>query len=145
MIPQFSQKFFRLSKMVSTFKSVIFHWIRLTNSRLFFIIPSLLFQVFLSLFINHSWNLHRLGIFKHFIQLWLIALALFTSLTRVTDNMHHPSDVLAGSVIGIAVALLSYARVRLFLKSHNYRIIYGPVEKRDGCVEQGNTACLTIV
>ena len=88
--------------------------------------------MFLALFINHTWNFHRIGIMKHFIQLWLVALAFYTSLTRVSDNMHHPSDVLAGSVIGIVVALLSYARLRLFFKKSNYNIVYSLVEPSSG-------------
>ncbi len=40
-------------------------------------------------------------------------------MTRVTDNMHYPSDVLAGSIIGLLMAVLSYSRLRLFIYTSN--------------------------
>jgi phosphatidate phosphatase len=42
---------------------------------------------------------------KHFIQLIFIAAALFTALSRISDYKHHPTDVLAGSILGTAVAI----------------------------------------
>lgn len=45
-------------------------------------------------------------LFKHFLQFVLLMLALFTSLTRISDNKHYESDVFAGLFVGVAVALL---------------------------------------
>lgn len=39
------------------------------------------------------------------IQLSLVSLALWTAMTRVSDYVHHPMDVLAGIIIGIGVGL----------------------------------------
>lgn len=45
-------------------------------------------------------------LFKHLLQFVLLMVALFTSLTRISDNKHHESDVFAGLFVGAAVALL---------------------------------------
>jgi membrane-associated phospholipid phosphatase len=39
------------------------------------------------------------------IKLIPIGIAIFIAATRITDYMHHVSDVVAGSIIGIGVAL----------------------------------------
>ena len=36
-----------------------------------------------------------------FLQLTFFCMAFATSLTRVTDNKHHPTDVLAGALVGV--------------------------------------------
>ena len=42
------------------------------------------------------------------IQLTALTAAWFTGLSRITDNMHHPSDVLCGFVLGIGGAVLAF-------------------------------------
>ena len=39
--------------------------------------------------------------------------AMLVSISRVTDNKHHPSDVLAGALLGVSLALMSLYRVRV--------------------------------
>ncbi len=36
--------------------------------------------------------------------------AFYTGLTRIPDNMHHPGDVLAGFVIGIAIGVYTVSK-----------------------------------
>lgn len=45
-------------------------------------------------------------LFKHVLQSVFIWAAWFTALSRVFDNMHHPTDVLAGGLIGTFWALV---------------------------------------
>lgn len=45
------------------------------------------------------------------LQLGLLIMAAVSSLSRVTDNRHHPADVLAGAVLGLVLALLTAARL----------------------------------
>ena len=46
-----------------------------------------------------------------FFQFGICVLAMYISLTRVSDYKHHASDVVAGSVLGVVVAIT----VTLFL------------------------------
>ena len=53
--------------------------------------------------------LHRmLKVLRPFLQLGLILLAFWISLTRVSDYFHHPEDVITGSVFGILFALFTF-------------------------------------
>ena len=63
---------------------------------------------FLSLFIGKFWRHELLGGWIHFFQAILISSALYISLTRVTDNKHHPTDVLVGAVLGIVLASIAF-------------------------------------
>uniref|UniRef100_A0A1B6C2C2 Phosphatidic acid phosphatase type 2/haloperoxidase domain-containing protein n=1 Tax=Clastoptera arizonana TaxID=38151 RepID=A0A1B6C2C2_9HEMI len=56
--------------------------------------------IYLSIFLQHRMVWQGTILFRHLLQGILILLAWYTALTRVRDNMHHPTDVLAGSVIG---------------------------------------------
>lgn len=42
---------------------------------------------------------------KYVVETLLCTAALFTCLSRVTDNMHHASDVVCGAAIGVIVAV----------------------------------------
>lgn len=43
---------------------------------------------------------------KVFIQVGIACLAIYTSLTRISDNKQHPSDVLAGMILGIVIGYI---------------------------------------
>ena len=43
---------------------------------------------------------------KVFVQVVITCLAMYTSLTRISDNKQHPSDVLAGIVLGIVIGYI---------------------------------------
>jgi phosphatidate phosphatase len=50
-----------------------------------------------------------------FLQLCAFCFAFFTALSRVMDNAHHPTDVLAGSILGILVQAVNvFYFLRLF-------------------------------
>ena len=40
-------------------------------------------------------------------QAGCLAFAVFCSLSRISDNKHHPGDVVAGSLLGAALALVA--------------------------------------
>ena len=42
---------------------------------------------------------------KSLVQIVIVILCLYTCVSRVTDNRHHASDVVAGGFLGIIVAL----------------------------------------
>ena len=67
------------------------------------------FSFYFATFIIHFTNAHTQYLkwgnkIVPFIQLFVIMLALWISLTRVSDFYHHPVDVFYGAIIGIAVA-----------------------------------------
>ncbi|XP_075215662.1 putative phosphatidate phosphatase isoform X2 [Lycorma delicatula] len=53
---------------------------------------------------NFTWGGSKL--LKPLLQFTVLSMAFCTALSRVSDNKHHWSDVLAGSLLGIIVALL---------------------------------------
>ena len=62
-------------------------------------------------------------------QVLLASLAVFTALSRVQDNKHHPSDVLAGSAIGVVFAVLSFVVLRKYLNLRDYKCEYKLLEE----------------
>ena len=50
-----------------------------------------------------------------FLQLFAFGLAFITAISRVTDCAHHPSDVIAGAIVGMSVQILNVVYIqRLF-------------------------------
>ena len=45
-------------------------------------------------------------------QILALVYALLVACSRVTDNKHHPGDVMAGAIMGTLLAILSLVRVR---------------------------------
>ena len=90
-------------------------------------------MVYVALFLHSIWRCGLLGkVLAKTVQLSLVTFAFFVALSRVSDNKHHPTDVLAGSLIGIAVALVTYSFHVRFLKGYNYSIgEYQSVEQKE--------------
>lgn len=63
--------------------------------------------VFIVMYLEARWKANNLIYIKSTIQFIALLGAWFTALSRVTDNKHHWSDVLAGMILGIVVALLT--------------------------------------
>lgn len=62
--------------------------------------------VYAAIYLQHRMLWKGSVLFKHVLQGVLIWSAWFTALSRVFDNMHHPTDVLAGGLIGTFWALI---------------------------------------
>lgn len=65
-------------------------------------------MIYLILFINFTWKCRKLGLMPRIVQITLLILAIFTSLSRISDNKHHPTDVLAGACLGIFISFFSF-------------------------------------
>ena len=60
--------------------------------------------IFLNIFIKKYINLR---ILKNVLQIWNFILAIWISITRVNDYMHHSEDVLMGAIFGIICAFIT--------------------------------------
>ena len=63
-----------------------------------------------------------------FLQLTFFCMAFATSLTRVTDNKHHPTDVLAGALVGVVFQWFNVVYImELFNDKGNEKAMNVPV------------------
>lgn len=53
----------------------------------------------------------RYGMVRSLIQFLVISMAVFCALSRVSDYKHHWSDVLAGTVLGTAIAIITVSQM----------------------------------
>ncbi|CAH1237861.1 PLPP1 [Branchiostoma lanceolatum] len=67
---------------------------------------SFFFMVYLVLYLQVRIKWRQSWLLKPFLQVLAVILAQLTMLSRINDNKHHWSDVLAGSVLGTFMALL---------------------------------------
>jgi phosphatidate phosphatase len=96
-------------------------------------------MLFLILFINKTWSKHgKYTLLSHFVQLIFFVIAAFTSMSRVIDNKHHSSDVLAGAALGAFVAMLTFFHLtmtrRCNLKHRQGSVILHRLEENSGIV-----------
>ncbi|KAG5675412.1 hypothetical protein PVAND_005320 [Polypedilum vanderplanki] len=82
----------------------------LTNARISFPSGHASFSFYCSFFcafyIQSRMKFGGSKLLKHFIQLVFVTAALYTGLSRITDYKHHPTDVIAGSILGILIAFV---------------------------------------
>lgn len=57
------------------------------------------------MYIEDRLNIRFSQTLKLFLQAGLVFIALLCGVDRIIDNKHHPSDVVAGFVLGIVVAV----------------------------------------
>lgn len=81
--------------------------------------PKYVYYLF-QLYIDNRLQIGFSNILKVFLQSGLILIALLCGLDRVLDNKHHPSDVIAGFILGAAVAILV---VMFYITSKVYNIL----------------------
>ncbi|XP_016926586.2 putative phosphatidate phosphatase [Drosophila suzukii] len=64
-------------------------------------------MVYVALYLQRkiTWRGSKLS--RHFVQFALVMVAWYTALSRVMDHWHHWSDVLSGSLLGVAGALIT--------------------------------------
>ncbi|CAF1314249.1 unnamed protein product [Rotaria sp. Silwood1] len=64
--------------------------------------------MFLALYIHKVWNYRNIGLFPYVMEMLCFALASYIGITRITDNRHHPTDVLGGAILGTVVATIAF-------------------------------------
>ena len=68
-------------------------------------------------------------LFVPFLQLTFFCMAFATGLSRVTDNKHHPTDVLAGAFIGVLFQWFNVVYIMgLFKVKSKERVMNVPVQ-----------------
>ncbi|CRL03835.1 CLUMA_CG016425, isoform A [Clunio marinus] len=76
-------------------------------------------MVFCALYLHSRMRWKGSKLFKHCIQFLLILAAVYCALSRISDYKHHWSDVLAGTVLGLTVALVVVYAISDLYKSHS--------------------------
>ncbi|UJR14055.1 hypothetical protein I4U23_001052 [Adineta vaga] len=64
--------------------------------------------IFLALYIHKVWRYRHLGLITYLMETGCFALAAYIGITRVTDNRHHPTDVLGGAILGTGIAIIAF-------------------------------------
>jgi len=64
----------------------------------------------------------RKSLLVPFLQVSVLAVAFFTAISRIMDNKHHPTDVIAGSLIGIISQILNVFGVTLIFSEDSVPI-----------------------
>ncbi|XP_015428730.1 PREDICTED: putative phosphatidate phosphatase [Dufourea novaeangliae] len=77
-------------------------------------------MVYLALYLQVRMTWKGSKLLKHFLQLVCLFMAWYTALSRVSDYKHHWSDVLAGSTLGIVVALVMAIYVANLFKDRRH-------------------------
>ena len=74
--------------------------------------------VFLLLYLASVRSFYHRSALKLFLMLLSLSLGVLTSLSRISDHRHHPTDVLAGMALGAAVAAVIVFYFLSFLGHH---------------------------
>ncbi|XP_045157242.2 phospholipid phosphatase 1-like [Mercenaria mercenaria] len=72
---------------------------------------SMYIAVFFCMYIENRLQISFSRILKLFLQASLILMAILCGVDRIIDNKHHPSDVAAGFLLGVIVAVVMYHQV----------------------------------
>ena len=65
-----------------------------------------------------TWSVSKL--LRHFLQAIAVYLAVYVSLSRISDYKHHWSDVLSGAILGCFIACLTVNRLLYFINAAYY-------------------------
>ncbi|CAF1011448.1 unnamed protein product [Rotaria sordida] len=86
--------------------------------------------IFLALYIHKVWNYRNIGLFPYVIEMICFAAASYIGITRITDNRHHPTDVLSGAILGTIMAAIAFRYVvRSFKRSVLMDLGNGPTNE----------------
>lgn len=69
---------------------------------------SMYVAVFYCIYIQNRLEIKFSVILKFFLQAGLICLSAVCGFTRITDHFHHPTDVAAGFLLGVTIAIFVY-------------------------------------
>ncbi|RNA16664.1 phosphatidate phosphatase isoform X1 [Brachionus plicatilis] len=81
-------------------------------------------MIFLILFVNHTWKCRNFGLLPRMVQISFFMMAFFTALSRIADNKHHPTDVLAGATLGTITSICSFICMTNYLKKTTAKTRY---------------------
>lgn len=71
-------------------------------------------MLFLVFYVHKFWTKRELTLLTGLFQAIFFGIAMMTAMSRVSDNMHHFTDVIAGAVLGLFVAIGTVQLVRMF-------------------------------
>ena len=92
--------------------------------------------VFLALYVASMRALYHRSALKLFAMVFFFILALMTSFSRISDNRHHPTDVVAGMVLGAGVAVTTVYYHLYYFSHYKYT---ARSELETGLIRQSDT------
>ncbi|XP_053395888.1 phospholipid phosphatase 1-like [Mercenaria mercenaria] len=79
---------------------------------------SMYIAIYFCIYIENRLQIKFSRLLKFFLQSGLVFIAILCGLGRIKDNKHHPSDVIAGYILGIGVAVFVHLVIgRTFMKA----------------------------
>lgn len=64
-----------------------------------------IYTLFFQIYLQHRFVCRQSHLLRPIVQSVCLMLAIFCGITRINDNMHHVTDVLAGTALGCVVAI----------------------------------------
>jgi phosphatidate phosphatase len=101
-------------------------------------------MIYAILFVRYSWSVRRLGLLAYLAQFGLLFVACMTALSRISDNKHHPTDVLGGAVLGTTISVFTFFNLSSFLRrsfiSSRYDSLKLASTNEDSLVDMNNNS-----
>ncbi|XP_045160349.1 phospholipid phosphatase 1-like [Mercenaria mercenaria] len=83
---------------------------------------SMYIAAYFCIYVENRLQIRFSRLLKFFLQSGLIFIAILCGIGRIIDNKHHPSDVIAGYILGIIVAVFVHLMVgKKFVKAPNVK------------------------
>ncbi|XP_017084302.1 putative phosphatidate phosphatase [Drosophila eugracilis] len=100
-------------------------------------------MVYMALYLQRkiTWRSSKLS--RHFIQFVLVMVAWYTALSRVMDHWHHWSDVLSGSLLGVAGALITALFIARMFDDGVVSILTGGLRRENTAATLQEEVCPT--
>nr|ACH73387.1 unknown [Drosophila melanogaster] len=100
-------------------------------------------MIYVALYLQRkiTWRGSKLS--RHFVQFAVVMVAWYTALSRVMDHWHHWSDVLSGSLLGVAGALITAHYIARMFDDGASNILSGGLRRENTAATLQEEVCPT--